>query len=195
MRKRFDDEVAEVMAILDRPDPRANGRSAEAALNMALASGGGPLRQKYLAKAQKFIARMDPEREAEEIQELQGHVLALQGRGGDTRIAHVTAMDRVITVSNSTAHMAGALGIPGFVMLPRGLGRLWYWHAARHDSPWYPSLTLFRQTREDSWTDVVDQVRQKEMAAGLENARRFIGALPFSKRPLRLSPPSPCATA
>lgn len=101
MRKRFDDEVAEVMAILDRPDPHANRRSAEAALNMALASGDGPLRRKYLAKAQKFIARMDPQREAEEIQELQGHMLALQGRGGDTRIAHVSLFKRAAKLINT----------------------------------------------------------------------------------------------
>ncbi len=109
MRKRFDDEVAEVMAILDRPDPHANRRGAEAALNMALASGDGPLRRRYLAKAQKFIARMDHGREAEEIQELQGHVLALQGRGGDTRIAHVTRGEQVIPTALQTPEVMTAL--------------------------------------------------------------------------------------
>ncbi len=108
-RKRFDDEVAKILAILDGPDPKAAQRSAEAALHMAMGAGSGPLRQQHLVQAQEFIAQMDPHREGEAIQELQGHVLALQGRGGDTRIAHVTRGERFIPASMQTPEVMAAL--------------------------------------------------------------------------------------
>ncbi|MBF0127215.1 MAG: tetratricopeptide repeat protein [Magnetococcales bacterium] len=56
--------------------------------------------------------------------------------------AQVAAMDAVVTISNTTAHMAGALGVPTLLML--WPGSLWYWMVKRDDSPWYPSMRLFR---------------------------------------------------
>ncbi len=60
----------------------------------------------------------------------------------DAFAAQVAAMDLVISVSNTTAHVAGALGVPAWVMLPEGRGRLWYWFHDRSDSPWYSSVRL-----------------------------------------------------
>ena len=76
----------------------------------------------------------------------------------DAFAAQVTAMDLVITASNTTAHMAGALGIPCWVLVPTGPGLLWYWFLDRSDSPWYPSLRLFRQATPGDWAPVVQQV-------------------------------------
>jgi hypothetical protein len=77
--------------------------------------------------------------------------------------SQVAAMDRVVTISNTTAHMAGALGVPTLLML--GPVPIWYWLATRDDSPWYPSLRLIRQEqRRGDWQDVVEQVRN-ELAA------------------------------
>ncbi len=70
--------------------------------------------------------------------------------------AQVAAMDLVISVSNTTVHVAGALGVPTWVMLPTT--PLWRWMMDREDSPWYPSLRLFRQARRDDWSDVVARV-------------------------------------
>jgi len=69
----------------------------------------------------------------------------------DGLAALVSACDLVVTVSNTTAHLAGALGVPAWVLLPRGLGQLWYWFDDREDSPWYPSLRLLRQPAGGDW--------------------------------------------
>jgi len=58
--------------------------------------------------------------------------------------AQVASMDLVITISNTTAHVAGSTGTPTWVLLPSGGGAIWYWFLDRSDSPWYPSARLFR---------------------------------------------------
>ncbi len=74
----------------------------------------------------------------------------------DLFAAQLTAMDLVITIDNSTAHLAGALGIPAWVLLP--FASDWRWLEAREDCPWYPTLRLFRQTRRGEWRSVVERV-------------------------------------
>jgi hypothetical protein len=64
--------------------------------------------------------------------------------------AQAAAMDLVITTSNTTAHTAGALNVPVWVLLPPAKGALWYWFVGREDSPWYPSARLLRT----AWPDV-----------------------------------------
>jgi ADP-heptose:LPS heptosyltransferase len=64
----------------------------------------------------------------------------------------------VVTVDTSMAHLAGALGVPCFVMLP-ALGCDWRWLRDRSDSPWYPSLRLYRQSRPGDWSEVVGRMR------------------------------------
>ncbi len=76
----------------------------------------------------------------------------------DSFAAQVAAMDLVITTSNATAHMAGALGIPCWVVLPSGAGRLWHWFVERNDSPWYPSVKLYRHSWGNDWTAVLSQI-------------------------------------
>lgn len=87
--------------------------------------------------------------------------------------ALISCMDVVVTVSNTTAHLSGALGIPTLLLLPWSAGRLWYWHEDREDSPWYPSLRLFRQQSAGRWDEAVEAVgvalaglRSGAMAAG-----------------------------
>jgi ADP-heptose:LPS heptosyltransferase len=72
--------------------------------------------------------------------------------------ALVAACDLVITVSNTTAHIAGALGIPGWVLVPAGSGKLWYWGHDREATPWYPSLRIIRQTSPGVWRDVLENI-------------------------------------
>jgi hypothetical protein len=78
----------------------------------------------------------------------------------DGLAALIETCDIVVTVSNTTAHLAAALGKPVFVMLPFSAGLLWYWHVDRDDSPWYPGARLFRQERIGDWTGVIERVRQ-----------------------------------
>lgn len=79
-----------------------------------------------------------------------------QLRDLDGLAAQVAAMDHVVTISNTTAHLAGALGRPTTLLLPHARGLHWYWFTERPDSPWYPSLTLLRQSVPDRWDDVID---------------------------------------
>ncbi|MBX7199589.1 MAG: tetratricopeptide repeat protein [Rhodospirillaceae bacterium] len=85
----------------------------------------------------------------------------------DPFAAQVAAMDLVISVSNTTVHMAGALAKPVWVLTPTGPGAHWYWFRERADSPWYPSAKLFRQSTPGSWAEPLAAV-----AAALRNVPR-----------------------
>lgn len=78
----------------------------------------------------------------------------------DASAAQVAAMDLVITVSNTTAHLAGAQNVPVWTLLPEGPGCFWYWFRNRTDSPWYPSMRIFRQPRPGDWQGAVNAVAQ-----------------------------------
>jgi ADP-heptose:LPS heptosyltransferase len=68
----------------------------------------------------------------------------------------INALDLVITVDTAVAHLAGALGKPVWVLLPMCAD--WRWLTERSDSPWYPSMRLFRQTQWGDWDQVVQNV-------------------------------------
>jgi hypothetical protein len=72
--------------------------------------------------------------------------------------ALVEALDLVISVDTSVAHLAGALGKP--VWLLNRYDSDWRWLTGRDDSPWYPSLRLFRQNRFGEWEATVARVRE-----------------------------------
>ncbi len=75
---------------------------------------------------------------------------------GDT-LAIVQTLDLVITVDTSVAHLAGAAGVPVWILLPACTD--WRWLTARTDSPWYPSARLFRQRELGQWSGVVEELR------------------------------------
>lgn len=77
----------------------------------------------------------------------------------DGLAALIEACDSIVTISNTTAHIAGALGKTVYLMLPHNTGRFWYWQTAREDTLWYPGMRVFRQHAAGNWTAVIEQVR------------------------------------
>lgn len=70
--------------------------------------------------------------------------------------AAIAAVDLVITSDTAIAHLAGALGRPVFVALRQAPD--WRWLLDRSDSPWYPTMRLFRQQERDQWEPVFDEI-------------------------------------
>jgi len=73
-------------------------------------------------------------------------------------------VDLILTIDTAAAHLAGALGRPTWTLVP--FSPDWRWMTDREDSPWYPTVRLFRQPSRGDWSSVLDRV-----AAGLR--RRF----------------------
>jgi Tfp pilus assembly protein PilF len=70
--------------------------------------------------------------------------------------ALVQNLDLVLSVDTSTAHLAGALGRPVWVLLP--FNTYFLWLRDRTDSPWYPTMRLFRQTQTGDWTKAIESM-------------------------------------
>ncbi len=66
----------------------------------------------------------------------------------DVYAAQVAACDYIVTIGNTTSHIAGALGVPASILTPAE-GLTWYWFAKGENSPWYPSLKLLRHAVPD----------------------------------------------
>ncbi|WP_455186404.1 glycosyltransferase family 9 protein [Azospirillum palustre] len=81
--------------------------------------------------------------------------------------AILTLADLLITVDSSPAHLAGALGRPAWVLLP--FVPDWRWLTERDDTPWYPSLRLFRQGAHGQWDQPVQRIA--EALRGLAETR------------------------
>jgi len=86
--------------------------------------------------------------------------------------AAIANLDLVVAVDTSVVHLAGALGRPAWVLLP--FAPDWRWMLGRDDSPWYPSLRLFRQKEPDDWDLVIARVRRAlaRQASALDHAAR-----------------------
>jgi hypothetical protein len=71
--------------------------------------------------------------------------------------AAVTILDLVISADSAMAHLAGALAVPVWTVLP--VYPDWRWLLEREDSPWYPTMRLFRQKRPGDWDNVLERLR------------------------------------
>ena len=78
----------------------------------------------------------------------------------DGHAALIHACDFVVTVSNTSAHISGAIGKETYLMCPNGKGLLWYWsNQLNGKSLWYPSVQIYEQSQIGNWFDVVQRVK------------------------------------
>ncbi len=73
--------------------------------------------------------------------------------------AAIVNLDLVIAPDTAVAHLAGALGVPVWVALPFAAD--WRWMSGRDDSPWYPTMKLFRQRRWGEWDEVFERIARE----------------------------------
>ena len=73
----------------------------------------------------------------------------------------IDACDQVVSVSNTTAHIAGAIGKETYLMLPKGKGKLWYWSKEKQQSIWYKSIQIIEQNEIGSWENVVQKIKDE----------------------------------
>jgi hypothetical protein len=78
------------------------------------------------------------------------------GRDFASTAALCECMDLIVTVDTSVAHLAGALGLPTWVLLPEPPD--WRWMRGRLDSPWYPTMKLYRQPSPGRWDEVFERI-------------------------------------
>ena len=86
----------------------------------------------------------------------------------------IKGLDLVITVDSMPAHLAGALGVPVWTLLHAEAD--WRWMNHREDSPWYPTMRLFRQTTPGDWDAVIQKVKRGLEQLVIQNERSNAGA-------------------
>ena len=79
----------------------------------------------------------------------------------DSLISLISDCRLIITTSNVTAHLAGALGIKAYVLVPFGRGKIWYWSDQDQKSLWYPSIKIFNQSPNGSWKDAILNIEKE----------------------------------
>lgn len=77
----------------------------------------------------------------------------------DSLASLISCCDYIVTISNVTAHFAGALGIKTILLVPYSYGKLWYW-SDEIESKWYPSIKIFRQIKPSNWAETLDELRK-----------------------------------
>jgi tetratricopeptide (TPR) repeat protein len=73
----------------------------------------------------------------------------------------IDACDYIVTISNVTAHIAGALYKETYLLLPYAFGKIWYWGESRDYSLWYPAVKIYRNTKSHSWDETIDNLSKK----------------------------------
>jgi tetratricopeptide (TPR) repeat protein len=93
----------------------------------------------------------------EELKNIHSHQDALSDFSSTAAL--IENMDLIISVDTSVAHLAAAMGKPCWILLPYAPD--FRWMLSRDDSPWYPTMTLFRQSAFQDWSSVLEQVKVK----------------------------------
>lgn len=101
--------------------------------------------------------------------------------------ALIDTLDLVITVDTAVAHVAGALGKPVWILLPKVAD--WRWLQDREDSPWYPTARLFRQPERGDWRSVVDRVNDELQTFMYQRSQSAASRLLSPSADRAMSPP------
>jgi tetratricopeptide (TPR) repeat protein len=103
------------------------------------------------------LQKGDSERESESLADkFDVHTLGPAIQDFTDTLAILETLDLLITVDTSVAHLAGAANLPVWALLPAYTQ--WRWLSDRTDSPWYPSMRLFRQRELGQWEPVIEEV-------------------------------------
>jgi ADP-heptose:LPS heptosyltransferase len=125
-----------------------------------------------LARVELFSLQQGAE--AAEVQEVPFAVEPLSTRtaGALEAAAAMLELDAIVTVDSMPAHLAGALGCPVFLLLQHRAD--WRWMEGRSDSPWYPTMRIFRQPAPGDWAPAVERLAEalRSFKAGLSRAYR-----------------------
>lgn len=110
---------------------------------------------------QFYSLSIDPEARQQVASSMQPHVVDLGGNLPDFShtAAAIQQMDLVITIDSALAHLAGSLSAPTWTLLSHTPD--WRWHLDRADSPWYPSMRLFRQPTWNDWPGLIKLVAEQ----------------------------------
>ncbi len=79
----------------------------------------------------------------------------------DSLASLIDACDFIVTISNVTAHIAGALGKKVFLLVPYDKGKIWYWHDNLKISLWYPSVEIFTQSEMGDWKKPMSDIKEQ----------------------------------
>jgi ADP-heptose:LPS heptosyltransferase len=97
---------------------------------------------------------------AEQLKELPGNIFVWDGSSQDRDLAETaalaTTLDLIISTDTSVAHLAGALGMPVWILLPHLSD--WRWMQQIETTPWYPTARLIRQSKPGDWQGVLKRV-------------------------------------
>jgi ADP-heptose:LPS heptosyltransferase len=83
----------------------------------------------------------------------------------------IANLDLIISVDTAVAHLAGAMAVPTWVLLP--FVPDWRWLLDRQDTPWYPTMRLFRQLNRSDWDSVVQTVTAELRTVAAEALQQF----------------------
>jgi len=90
--------------------------------------------------------------------------------------AIIKNLDLVISIDSTIGHLAAALGAPTWILLPHAADWRWFMH--RSDSPWYPTVRLFRQTAHDDWNSITSSLLHNvQLLAQERNHHRAVNAI------------------
>jgi tetratricopeptide (TPR) repeat protein len=169
LQQAWEARLAVAEAALHEPAPRARRpsrvglvwRGSPTHANDHQRSLALPLLLAHLPLGGNYVS-LQKEVPPEEVTALQSHVELLHLGTALTDFALtaslVACLDLVLCVDTAVAHLAGAMGKETWVLLPYVPD--WRWQLERGDSPWYPSMRLYRQTRQGDWSGPLQAVRQ-----------------------------------